>query len=806
MLKIEKIKGMLLRKNFRSNIKENKINRNKYFKRKIYNTVKVIIAMVIITSAVFLINVTAELVDSENTKPANPEIKVTNNLKEDESATLTADVNISKLIYTTMHDDYRMIDQNSRFTLYCNIKIGSFIVENRETGYLWRSIVDYPEDYALNNLSTYWKSYISSLIIVNYTDLMKNEGLIEKAFSSTDAYITNSTNIKNGISLDYDFSKLGISLNIEIILNEDSLVITIPSNKIKENKNFGIVNIELAPFFGAESDNIDGYIFYPDGSGAIMKYENSKERPTKFINLYKGFVFSPEKVDISEYISAERNQKYNAMLPVYGVKNGENAFLAIAAKGAEETAINICPYGYAINLNRANFVFNYRHFYNIILSNITLRGSDIARNLSGTRADKELIIQEHEVKIVFLDKSDANYSGMANAYRDYLMKNNELKKVIRNTDSIPLEISLFMGIKEERMLFDKYIPMTSFQQAGMIAKKFKDNGIDDLQLRLIGWSKGGYGMYPDVWPPERKLGGISEMKKLLDYALKNNIQILLQTDSINAVEDSAAFSKRNDVVIQGNDLPVTNINKDRFILNPFAYFKRMEELINKISMYDDIGLALEKVGKMLYHDYNKSNPSSRAQTVKTWEDIFHLAEERKKPVGVEGGNVYALKYADYLFNIPERSSGYHIADETVPFFQMVVHGMIPYTTEPGNLAYDLSIRKLQWIEYGCMPLFELTYEDTISLKYTEYNKLFNSQYEHWIGTAVDIYKEFNDRLQEVWDAEMIKHEKLSSDLVKVSYSNGVVIYINYSDKETVCNGYKIKAQDYIVIDRKGAVR
>lgn len=70
---------------------------------------------------------------------------------------------------------------------------------------------------------------------------------------------------------------------------------------------------------------------------------------------------------------------------------------------------------------------------------------------------------------------------------------------------------------------------------------------------------------------------------------------------------------------------------------------------------------------------------------------------------IEGGNIYTLKYADYLFNIPVKSSGYHIGNETIPFFQMVVHGMIPYTSEPGNLAYDLKKQKLQWIEYGCLP-------------------------------------------------------------------------------------------------------
>lgn len=95
-------------------------------------------------------------------------------------------------------------------------------------------------------------------------------------------------------------------------------------------------------------------------------------------------------------------------------------------------------------------------------------------------------------------------------------------------------------------------------------------------------------------------------------------------------------------------------------------------------------------------------------------------------------------------------------------------------------------------------LLELTYEDTTKLKYTEYNKLFNSQYENWIDTAVDIYKEFNGELRQTWDATIIKHEKITSQLIKVTYSNDIVVYINYDDKEAYCDGYRIKALDYIV--------
>ncbi|NMB95330.1 MAG: hypothetical protein GYA02_01760 [Clostridiaceae bacterium] len=703
-----------------------------------------------------------------------------------------------------INEDYKKIAQNTKFTLLCNLKTGTIIVENRQTGYLWRSIIDNLDDYGLENLSTYWSNYISSLFSISYTDLKKNNGSEEKVLSAADASIDSINNIDNGISIEYNFGRLGINITIEISLQEDGMTVFIPAGKIKENSNFGIVTVELMPFLGAVADDIDGYIFFPDGCGAIMKYGNTIERP-KFTDPYESFVFSPEKVDISENIRMGKEQKYNAMLPIYGIKNSENAFLAIATKGAEETAIQVSPYGYLINLNRAGFKLYYRHFYEINLSNINIHGRDVAKNLKGQRANKEIILQDHEVQFIFLDGNDANYSGMANVYRNHLAKNSGLKKVIKNGSNIPMAINLFMGVKEKRMLFDKYVSMTTFQQAIIITERLKDRGIDNLQVNLKGWAKGGYGIFPDSWPPDNRLGGVPEMTKLLEYMDINNINLFLQANFIDAVSESYNFSKRNDVIIQSNDLPATDSGQERFIINPSSCFNRIEELINKISTKtrcgSGIGLTLENLGRALYPDYNKNNPSSRAQTLKTWENIFHLVEKSKMSIGVEGGNAYVLKYADYLFDIQVKSSGYYIVDEAIPFFQMVVHGMVPYTSEPGNLAYDLNKQKLQWIEYGCVPLFELTYDSTTKLKDTNYNILFNSRYERWINTIEDIYKEFNENLKDIWDAQMIGHEKIDQDLVKISYSNGTVIYINYGFNDIYYEGFNIEGQNYIVTHR-----
>jgi hypothetical protein len=773
--------------------KSKKINSNNFwiknirsinFKRNIYFLVAVIISIFLIETSFQVKAVSVP--NTLDTKGENIDNSIAN------SIAVTENISAAK------YENYEEIAQNSKYRLFYNSKSGSIIIENKKTKYLWKSVIDYPADYNLGNLNTYWENYISSLLVINYTDITKNEGKELKAFSSVDANIVRTVEIDNGVSIDYDFFRIGISITVEISLWEDGITIRIPADKIKENKEFGIMNIEIAPFFGAETVNPDGYMFYPDGSGAIMRYKSIEERP-KFISAYKGFVFSPEKVDISEYIRMEKEQEYNAMLPIYGIKNGNNAFLAIVTKGSAETAIYVAPYGFEINLNRAYFELHYRHFYTVNLSNINLHGIDAAKRLTGKKADKEPILKDREIRYIFLDSESADYSGMANAYREYLIKNNELKKTVSDENGIPMLISLFMGTIEKRMLFDKYISMTTFQEAKSIVEKLKSRGIDDLQLNLVGWTKGGYGAFPDGWPPENRLGGIKEMNKLIEYTTANNVKLYLQTNLIDAIGSRSNYSKRKDIVMQGNGLAATDLNKERFIINPISFTKRIQEILGKIPGNSSTGINLGKIGRMLYHHYNKGSIYSRIETLETWKNVLALAERYNIPVGVDGGNLYVLSHVDHLFNIPLKSSGYHIEDETIPFFQMIVHGTIPYTSEPGNLVYDLDIQKLQWIEFGCMPFFELTYEDTIELKYTNYNKLFNSQYEKWLDTVTDIYKEFNEKLKDTWDAKMIEHKKINDDLVKVTYDNGIAVFINYGKNEVYYEGHFIKAQDYIVV-------
>ena len=49
--------------------------------------------------------------------------------------------------------------------------------------------------------------------------------------------------------------------------------------------------------------------------------------------------------------------------------------------------------------------------------------------------------------------------------------------------------------------------------------------------------------------------------------------------------------------------------------------------------------------------------------------------------------------------------------------------------------------------------------------------------------VVSVYETFNEQLCDVWNAYIVGHEEVATDVYKVTYDNGKSVYVNYTDKE-----------------------
>lgn len=551
----------------------------------------------------------------------------------------------------------------------------------------------------------------------------------------------------------------------------------------------GAVEVDLLPYFGAGYTDEEGYVFYPDGSGALTYF---RKNPPPQDQFFSKEIYSEHVTDLDDHDLNRENGIRDIMMPVYGIKRNDHAFVGFMTEGEADSNIKFFPAGYHLDINRANFGFVYRRCYQPITKNWN--------GFSYKLMERERIMQDREAAFVFLRDDDASYSGMANRYRAYLLDQGKLKKSDKLKESMPFGLDLLMGIKEKRALKDKFIKMTTFEQAVDIVNELKDSGVKDMQINLLGWAKGGYKVYPSKYKLEGKLGSNRDFKKLVDTIKSNGYVLFLQDNLVDAYKGNGGFAIGNEVARGKSTKQISDRYNAKYIYSPAVALRRfLNKLLPTVGKFDIDGMAFEKMGAFIYNDYGAKNESTRQKTTEYWNQIMGASKGKLGSCASVGGNQYILNQVDRLISIPNDNTGYFVTDEAVPFYQMVIHGSIPYSSKPFNLFYDAEREKLKAIEYGCIPYYQLTYEDSEKLIYTSYNQLFTSKFEEWKDEAIEVYKEFNDGFKDTIDQYIVDHQKLSDDVYKIVYENGTVIYVNYSYKTQSIDGHEIEPVNYLVV-------
>ena len=180
-------------------------------------------------------------------------------------------------------------------------------------------------------------------------------------------------------------------------------------------------------------------------------------------------------------------------------------------------------------------------------------------------------------------------------------------------------------------------------------------------------------------------------------------------------------------------------------------------------------------------------------------ELADIADSGKK-VMVSGGNLYAVKGANHVIDAPMGATEYVIVDETIPLYEMILHGCVNYTGQAMNTAVseDWQNELLSMIEYGASPRYTFTAQEASDMKYTALNSLYATTFANWADTAAENYAYLNGALSAVSGAQMVEHTIISDTLRSVRYDNGVTIYINYGSQDAQADGKTIPARAYLL--------
>ncbi|MBR5136462.1 MAG: hypothetical protein IKV30_00360 [Clostridia bacterium] len=592
-------------------------------------------------------------------------------------------------------------------------------------------------------------------------------------------------------------------VTVDYKLVDGNFVIDCKAKDIQYNPTFPLYTISVAPFFDAayaETEE-EGYIFVPDASGALIYLNNGNMvAPTYMNNVYG--------LDKSTNIK-ETFQSYDQItMPVYGIKEGNNAFLTIIEDGAAVAKISAEVAGYRYSYNNVYATFYMIQFNSLDLSSLDGKNS---RNVY-----QETICQTNIVlNYTFLSGDEASYAGMAKAYREYLLKNNLLNQTDYD-DNTELYVTYVGAIDRVKTVFGMPVkvrePLTTFDQAKEITEALYNAGVLNLDVRYVGWMNGGYNHYvTNNVKVEKSLGGEKDLLALADYLNSKNETLFLDAtfeyahkdkmfDGFTTFRDSIRFLDRTTKPAYDLDIATYQHNKlfKKFIVKPTSVQKYVESYIEILNDYGNIGgISARTLGKDVNSDFYVKSTFDRTMAADLYTTLFAKMAENYKVMTLTG-NDYTLASADVILNSSLTSNEFNSTDVSVPFYQIVVHNYVDYTGADMNLSTNYTKNILKTIETGASLSATLIYVENSIVSKTDFSFLYSVNYEGWVSRIAEEYVEINNILKDLQTVEITNHEILADNVFRTTYANGTKIIVNYNKDAYIGEGFVVDAQGYLV--------
>ncbi|UVI29075.1 DUF5696 domain-containing protein [Paenibacillus spongiae] len=692
---------------------------------------------------------------------------------------------------------YKLAAESGSLELYAAQDLQSVMIRNQTSGYVWSSVPD-EATIQKDQLNEEWGAAIRSPFLVEYFDenAMQKRGSYRSLGGKTKAM----EQVPGGFKATYVLESIGVTFAMEVKLEDGSLVVKIPDKDIVENGKGKLSSIQPLPFLGAvRKDEIPGYMMIPDGSGALIRFQ--KEHP-QYDQAFEGRIYGTDyAVESVESQFTLREQPI--LMPVFGLVHGvqQNGLLGIIEDGKYNSRISAYPSGVNTEYywTSPKFMLRYPFF------------QPTSKNMGGFNTyQKERNHEDRQVRYMFLNGNDADYVGMAKAYRNYLQEKDVLSPNSDTKTDIPLKVEMLGAEKEPGLLGNKIVKMTSFDEAGSIIDSLMKDGITNISAVFRGWNNGGInGNNPDKFPVPGELGGEKKLAALNKELKEKGVSLFLYNDYMNAYGSNDNFSPKSEGIrTVGNQVfedkyylwadEESSADLTVYFMNP----KVAGEIAAKdAARFDKMGidsLAVDKAGWLLFSDSHPKNGMSRMESAGEYEKLSQTLLEKADQLAFYKPFDYLWKYADQMFEMPLYSSQYMFATDTVPFLQIVLHGYRDYFAPDVNYNANPQEYLLRMVEYGAYPSYDVMNEPSWKLKHTLSNHLFTSYFEDWRSDIKVTYDRVNAALKHVQTATIEQRNVIDWGIVEVTYSNGVKIAVNYRANDVQVGNQTVPAMDFVV--------
>ena len=608
-----------------------------------------------------------------------------------------------------------------------------------------------------------------------------------------------------------EWSNLEIQVTMEYFLDGGDLVVRMPMENLTVNDEEVILySVTLLPYFLSAGKEENGYFVVPDGMGAVINFNNEKVYATNYASrVYGGDVLlNTEPIPAADY---------SANMPVVGAVYDDYAMLAIVEGGQGMAEINAKIAGKTDDYNNAYFTFYLTEKENV--------ASTVSSGVMVNRYVQDPYTGSITIRYKMLtDAEETNYTGLAHLYRQYLLDQGVLSPLENYDAELYLEI-LGSTLESKTFLGFPYSGvrmLTSFKEASAILEDLSSRGVSDAVIQLDGWLDGGQRhenlskvKIESAQGSKKSFNDLAGKAESLGYRLYPDVAMqyiypsfdMFQKGSAESYAKKYASRYLSNQYAWHTELAMAGFTSrfsmiwSPYMLSPTYLPTYTEKAVKGLSKFDIQGLTVTDMGMELIPDYNEKASVNRDSALGKVAEAMDILEEKFELV-MKAPYQYAWDGVQKMSDMPTRSTEYTVFDYDVPFLQLVLDGCASYSTEPLNYQTqkDTSELLLKCIETRSNPKFYVMEEEMDALYYALYADYYSINYGQWADRIAQIYSEYAAFASKVKDSNMASHETMAEKLVKVTYENGVTVYVNYGDKTVSADGKEVAAHSYLVVE------
>ncbi len=615
------------------------------------------------------------------------------------------------------------------------------------------------------------------------------------------------------------------TFTVKYTVDNDGFKAELDAGSMTYNKEkYYVTSVSILPYFASAQRDSKGYNFLPDGSGAIVRYEDIVAN--NIVDNITGVVYG---TDYTLYQISDRNvEKYS--MPVFGAVNANknNGFFAIIEDGDALATIS--------SIHSVYYHSAYSSFSLIATDKYDLADAfssgTTSSNVISVKADK-VYEGKCTVKYSLLSSENASYMGMANYYRDYLIGKGALDKIKAeeiSSDFTKLFIEVFgsIQVQENWVAFPVKVhkALTTFEDVKTIQKELSDAGLGNMSFLLKGFNNGGLNAsYPTSIKWQKVLGGNDGFNDLVEYAKLTGFEVTPDIEfmySRNIKSFSGVSYKKDGVRTLDNRYSTKreyNAATQTFertggvVISSASFGSIYDKFYKSVESFSFTSLAVRTLGSDLNSDLDKENYFDREASKDNVIEMLQLLSGKKEgntnkaySLIVDSGNSYAIPYASAILGASLDSSRFFIQSEAVPFYGIVYHGSIEFAGNAINMDGDSDYMFLKALENGASLYFTVAMQNTEYLKFDkEYNKYYSVKYSILKDKIISLYKEFNELMKDKQDKYIVEHAFINdeygydvirkedgvklnnSNVVLVVYEGGEGFLLNYNSYDVVVN-------------------